>query len=125
MCLSKNVAIELSYSHLFHEILLILTYHRQEIVLLLISTSKNVNFKNLTQVLPVLTMFIQRADNLAKIIGTTIILIFCQLFIMTDNVSHVSCLKNFPALTPYSHFLLSRFTDYFVSSFLACKWKLV
>ena len=50
MCLSKNVAIELSYSHLFHEILLISTYHRQEIALLLISTSKNVNFKNLTQV---------------------------------------------------------------------------
>ena len=49
-------------------------------------------------------MFIQRADNLAKLIGTTIIFTFGSLehkvqylyalFIMIDNVSHVSCLKN-------------------------------
>ena len=68
---------------------------------------KNVNFKNLTNILLVLTMFIQKADNFAKIIGTTIILTFAnwehkvQLFyapfIMIDNVSHVSCLKKFPA----------------------------
>ena len=81
----------------------------------------------------VLTMFIQRADNLAKLIGTTIFLTFANweykvqyfyaLIIMIDNVSHVSCSKNFPGecvctfcFDPCSHFLLSRFTDCFVSS---------
>ena len=40
---------------------------------------KNVNFKNLTKILLVLTMFIQSADNLAKkLIGTTIILTFAN-----------------------------------------------
>ena len=67
---------------------------------------KSSNFKNLTKFVLVLTMFIQRADNLAKLIGTTIILTFVHwehkvqwfyaLIIMIDNVSHVSCSKNFP-----------------------------
>ena len=34
---------------------------------------KNLNFKNLSKIVLVLTMFIQRADNLAKLIGTSII----------------------------------------------------
>ena len=39
---------------------------------------KNVNFKNLTKILLVLTMFMQSADNPAKLIGTTIILTFAN-----------------------------------------------
>ena len=39
---------------------------------------KSLNFKNLTKILLVLTMFIQRADNLEKLIGTTIILTFAN-----------------------------------------------
>ena len=35
---------------------------------------KNLNFKNLTKIGLVVTMFIQRADNLAKLIKTRIIL---------------------------------------------------
>ena len=65
-CLSKNVAIEISYSPLFHGSLLILT------------TRKSLNLKNLAKHLLVLTMFIQRTDNLAKLIGTTIILTFAN-----------------------------------------------
>ena len=43
-----------------------------KIPLLLIS--KKLNFKNLTKIVLVSTMFIQRADNLAKLIGMKIIL---------------------------------------------------
>ena len=39
---------------------------------------KRLTFKNLTKVLLILTMFIQRADNLTKLIGTTIILTFAN-----------------------------------------------
>ena len=35
---------------------------------------KNMNFKNLTKILLILTMFIQRADNLAKLTGWRIVL---------------------------------------------------
>ena len=39
---------------------------------------KSLNFNNLTKILLLLTMFIQRADNLANLIGTTIILTFAN-----------------------------------------------
>ena len=39
---------------------------------------KNLNVKNLTKILLVLTMFIQRADNVAKLMGTRIILTFAN-----------------------------------------------
>ena len=39
---------------------------------------KTLNFKNLTKILLVLTMFIKRADNLAKLIETRIILTFAN-----------------------------------------------
>ena len=39
---------------------------------------KNLNFINLTSMLLVVTMFIQRADNLAQLIVTRIILIFAS-----------------------------------------------
>ena len=48
-------------------------------------TSCVLNFKNLTEILLLLTMFIQRADQLAKLMETRIIL--------TKNVSRASCLK--------------------------------
>ena len=38
--------------------------------------AKNLILKNITKMLLVLTMFIQRADNLTKLIGTRIILTF-------------------------------------------------
>ena len=51
---------------------------------------------------------------------------------MIDNISHVSCLKNFlvnafalSVLIPYSPLLLSGFTDCIVSCFLAWKRKLI
>ena len=78
MCLSKNVVIETTYSPLFHEVLLILTEHLQEIPLLLISTSKTRILKNLTNILFVLTMPSERADNRAKLIGTTIMHTFAN-----------------------------------------------
>ena len=67
---------------------------------------KSLNFKNLTNILLDLIMFIQRADNLAKFVGTTLILTFANWehkvryfyaqIIMIDNISYVSCSKNFP-----------------------------
>ena len=55
-CLSKNVAIKLSYSPLFHGILLILTL--PEILLWLFDINfKSLNFKNLTKILLVLTVY--------------------------------------------------------------------
>ena len=66
---------------------------------------KNLNFNNLTKLLLVLTMFIQMADNPAKLMETRIILTFANRqhivqkcyapSIMFENVSHVSCLKIF------------------------------
>ena len=39
---------------------------------------KSLNFKELTKIWLVLSMFMQMADNLAKLIGTTIILTFAN-----------------------------------------------
>ena len=75
MCLLKNVAIEMSYSPLSHKNIHV-TLTRNTVVVDI--TFKNMKFKNLTKSFLVLTMFIQRADNLAKLIGTTIILTFAS-----------------------------------------------
>ena len=71
----KNVAIEMSYFPLFHEILLILTKKlitRNTVVVDI--NFKKLSFKNLIKIVLVSTMFIQRAENLAKLIGMRIIL---------------------------------------------------
>ena len=78
MCLSKNVAIEMSYSPLFHEILLIFYITLTKNTFVVDINFKNVNFKNHTKMFLVSTMFIQRADNLAKLMGTTIILTYAN-----------------------------------------------
>ena len=51
---------------------------------------KNLNFKNLIKMLLVLTMFTQRADNLAKLIGTRIILAFANWEHKCNNDMHYS-----------------------------------
>ena len=64
MCLSKNVA--MGYFPLFHEIT------RNTVVTDI--NVKKLNFKNFTKIVLVSTMFIKRAENLAKLIGMRIIL---------------------------------------------------
>ena len=73
MCLSKNVAIEMSYFPLFHEMFvnLNITIARNTVVVDI--NFKKLNFKNVTKIVLVSTMFIQRADNLVKLIGMRII----------------------------------------------------
>ena len=69
MCLSKtNAAIEMSYSPFFHEILFILTN-----TVVVDINFKNLNFKDLTKFCLFDDVY-ARADNLAKLIGTRIIL---------------------------------------------------
>ena len=51
---------------------------------------KNLNFKNLIKMLLVLTMFTQRADNLAKLIGTRIIPAFANWEHKCNNDMHYS-----------------------------------
>ena len=90
----------------FHGILLFfnITITRNTVVVGI--NFKSLNFKTLTNILLDLTMFIQRTDNLVKLVETTLILTFANwehkvryfyaLIIMIDNVSYVSCSKNFP-----------------------------
>ena len=71
-CLSKNVATEMSIKFVNFNVT-----NTRNIAVVDINF-KSLNFKNLTKILLVLTVFIQRADNLAKLIGTTIILTFAN-----------------------------------------------
>ena len=74
----NNVAIEMIYFPLFHVFFfcfffnLNITITRNTVGVDI--NFKNLNFKNLTKLVLVSTMFIQRADNLAKLIGMRIIL---------------------------------------------------
>ena len=65
----KNVAIDMGYFPLFHEILTV----TRNIVVVDINFKK-LNFKNLTKIVLVSTMFIKGAENLAKLIRMRIIL---------------------------------------------------
>ena len=125
----------MSYFSLFHENLLVdITIARNTVVDDI--NFKKLNFKTLTKTVLLSTMFIQRADNLAKLIGMRISLTSANWehnvqqcyapFTMIDNVSYVSRQKIFPSewyctfcFAQCSHFLLSRFIDCFVSCFLA------
>ena len=110
-----NVAIEMIYFPLFHEMLLILTYQLQEIPLLWYQLKKSWILK----ILPKLCCFddVQRADNLAKIISMRIILTSARWehnvwqcyapFTMIDNISRVFCLKHLKKKRTQKSLLLS------------------
>ena len=72
----KHVAIEMSYSPIFHDILFNFNTTITGNAVVIDISFKTFNFKNLIKLLFVLTMFIQRADNLSKLMGTRIILTF-------------------------------------------------
>ena len=63
----------MSYCPLLNEILSILTLRLQKLPLLQLSTLKTWILKKLTKIMLVLTLFIQRADNLANRIILTFV----------------------------------------------------
>ena len=68
----------MSYSPLFHELFICLSITVTGNTVVIDINFKNLNFKNRTKILLVLAMFIQKANNLAKLMETRITLIFAN-----------------------------------------------
>ena len=75
---------------------------------------KNLNFKNLTKMLLVLTMFIQRADNLAKLTETRRVLLFvnwehkgvkCNIRLCSSSCVIFLCYQTFRCCSAFSVFM--------------------